>query len=102
LLYSRAVVDRYIFVKLRDAEVAGRAAIADHVAAALAAAAGDAGAVAVGLPADDSAARWDLSIVVTAPDLAAWGAIAARAAAVLDGWLPARAEVIKAWTFARR
>jgi hypothetical protein len=95
------MVDRFIFVKLLDAEVATREAIADHLAGELAAIAG-ADAVTVGLPADDSAARWDLSIVVRAADLAAWAAIATRATLVLDAWLPARAAVVKAWTFERR
>ena len=96
-----AMVDRYIFVKLLDAEVVTRAAIADHLAAELAAIAG-ADAVTVGLPADDSAARWDLSIVIRAESLAAWHDIATRASLVLDAWLPARAAVVKAWTFQRR
>jgi hypothetical protein len=95
------VVDRFIFVKLLDGEVAAREAIADHLAEQLAAVAG-ADAVTIGVPADASAARWDLSIVVRVPDLAAWDAIAARAAAVLDDWLPARSAVVKAWTFSRR
>ena len=95
------MVDRFIFVKLLDAEVAAREAIADHLAAELGAIAG-ADAVTVGVPADASAARWDLSIVVRAADVAAWDQIAARATAVLDDWLPARAAVVKAWTFSRR
>lgn len=95
------MVDRFIFVKLLDGEVTAREAIADYLADQLGAVAG-ADAVTVGIPADASAARWDLSIVVAAADVAAWEAIAARAAAVLDDWLPARAAVVKAWTFSRR
>jgi hypothetical protein len=95
------MVDRYIFVKLLDPEVATRSAIADHLAAELGAIAG-ADAVTVGLPADDSAARWDLAIVIRAADLAAWQDLAARASLVLDAWLPARAAVVKAWTFRRQ
>lgn len=98
---QRPRIERFCFAKLRDEEVAGREAIAAHVGAELAAVVG-ADRVSVGLPADDSAARWDLSIVIRADDLAAWQRIAAmpRVAAVLDDYLPARAAVVKAWTFA--
>jgi len=91
------MVQRFVFVKLRDGEVAERASIASELARDLEAA----GAAArVGIPADDSAARWDLSVVIDAASLAAWHALA-RAPAVaraLDA-LAARAHVIKAWTF---
>jgi len=92
-----------VFVKLLDGEVATREAIAAHLRDELRAVAGD-GAVTVGVAADASAARWDLSIVVRAPDLAGWDRIAAapRVAEVLGAWLPARAAVVKAWTFALR
>jgi hypothetical protein len=98
---KRPQIDRFCFVKLRDDEVGQRAAIAEHVRMELSAVAG-ADHVTVGLPADDSAARWDLSIVIRADDLAAWHRIrtSARVAAVLDDYLPARAAVVKAWTFA--
>lgn len=95
------MIDRFIFVKLLDPEVAAREAIADHLADQLRAIAG-ADAVTVGVPADASAARWDVSIVIRATDVAAWQDISARATAVLDAWLPARAAVVKAWTFSRR
>jgi hypothetical protein len=96
------MVDRYVFVKLLDDEVPGRATIAAHLRAALAAAVGGDATVTVGVPADASAARWDLSIVLRAPDLATWTRLAATPAvtAVLDAWLPDRAAVVKAWTFA--
>jgi hypothetical protein len=91
------VVQRFCFVKLADAEIAGRAALAGKLRAALAEAGADA---VVGLPADDSAARWDLSIVITAASLAAWTALALTPAmiGILDD-LAARAAVVKAWTF---
>jgi hypothetical protein len=92
-----AVIQRFCFVKLLDDHVAERAELADNLRAQLA----EAGAEAtVGLPADDSAARWDLSIVITAASLAAWHALAKLPAVigVLDG-LAARAAVVKAWTF---
>jgi hypothetical protein len=91
------VVQRFCFVKLLDDEVSGRAELAEKLRAELA----DAGADAVvGTPADDSAARWDLSIVITAASLDAWKALAGQPAMtfVFDE-LAARAAVVKAWTF---
>lgn len=92
------MIQRFCFVKLLDGEVPAR----DELAAQLRAALADAGADAVvGLPADASAARWDLSIVITAASLDAWNELARTAAmiGVLDA-LAARAAVVKAWTFA--
>ena len=91
------MIQRFCFVKLRDDEVAVRGEIAALLAAELR----DGGADAVvGLPADASAARWDLSIVITAASLTAWHAIAAAPAVAhaLDH-LARRAAVVKAWTF---
>jgi hypothetical protein len=91
------VIQRFCFVKLSDAEVPTRAAFAEALRAELA----DAGADAVvGLPADSSAARWDLSLVITCASLAAWTALAQTPAmiAILDG-IAARAAVVKSWTF---
>jgi hypothetical protein len=91
------VIQRFCFVKLREDEVPGRVALAEKLRAELAAAGADA---VVGLPADASAARWDLAITVTAASLAAWNALARLPAmiGVLDD-VAARAEVVKAWTF---
>jgi hypothetical protein len=91
------VIQRFCFVKLLDGEVPRRAQLAARVRAALADA--DVDAV-VGIPADASAARWDLSLVVTAATLDAWAALAARAdvLAIFDD-LAARATVVKAWSF---
>jgi len=91
------MIQRFCFAKLRDAEVADRGALADKLAAELR----DAGADAVvGLPADASAVRWDLSIVVTAASLEAWHALALRpAVAAVFAELAQRATVVKAWTF---
>ena len=52
--------------------------------------------------ADDSAARWDLAISIHCAALTVWHELATRreVTAVLDDWLGAHAEVIKAWTFA--
>jgi hypothetical protein len=91
------VIQRYCFVKLRAADVGSREALAEQLRAALASAGAD---VLVGLPADDSAARWDLSIAITAESLPAWTALAALPAiVVVFDELAARAEVVKAWTF---
>jgi hypothetical protein len=91
------VIQRFCFVKLLDNEVAGRAELAARLAAELREAGADA---VVGLPADDSAARWDLSLVISAASLDAWHALS-RAPAVaraLDE-LAGRAAVVKEWTF---
>lgn len=96
-------IDHYCFVRLRDdhATADGRAAIAAHLRATLAGAP-EVVAVAAGVPADDSAASWDVSLVIRVADLDAWRRLAARPAiaALLDDWLPARAVVVKAWNFA--
>jgi hypothetical protein len=91
------VILRFCFVKLRDDEVGTRAELAELLRARLLSAGADA---VVGLPADASAARWDLSIVVTAASVEAWNALAMQPAmtGVFDE-LAARAEVVKAWTF---
>ena len=91
------MIQRFCFVKLLDDEVAGRAELAEKLRAELAEAGADA---VVGLPADDSAARWDLSIVITAASVEAWSALAQlpRMIGVFDD-LAARAAVVKAWTF---
>ena len=91
------MIQRFCFVKLRDDEVAIRGGIAALLAAELREAGADA---VVGLPADASAASWDLSIVITAASLAAWHALAQLPAVVrvLDQ-LAQRARVVKAWTF---
>lgn len=91
------MIQRFCFVKLLDDEVALRAELADKLQAELV----DAGADAVvGVPADDSAKRWDLSIVITAASLDAWNALA-KLPAITKAFddLAARAAVVKAWTF---
>jgi hypothetical protein len=91
------VIQRFCFVKLLDDEVGTRAELAEMLRAQLVAAGADA---VVGLPADDSARRWDLSIVITAASTEAWHALAALPAmtGVFDE-LAGRAAVVKAWTF---
>jgi len=91
------VIQRFCFVKLLDDEVATRAELAEMIRAQLISAGADA---VVGLPADDSAARWDLSIVITAASLEAWHGLSMLPAmtGVFDE-LASRATVVKAWTF---
>jgi hypothetical protein len=92
-----AVIQRFCFVKLADDEVAGRAALAEKLRAELAEAGAD---IVVGIPADASAQRWDLSIVITAASLEAWSALAQLPAMIgVFDELAARADVVKAWTF---
>jgi len=94
------VIDRYCFVKLKDEHVANRAALAEALHAMLDGIDGVA-SVTVGLPADDSAARWDLSLVLRTLDLGRWREVEHDEALreVFDGWLPDHAEMFKAWTF---
>ena len=91
------MIQRFCFVKLLDDEVGTRAELAEMLRAQLISAGADA---VVGLPADDSARRWDLSIVITAASLDAWNALAQLPAmtGVFDE-LAGRAAVVKAWTF---
>jgi hypothetical protein len=95
------VVERFYFVRLAAAYGQQRAAIAAQLRDAFA---GQKGVIAVsaGVPADDSAAKWDVSVVVRCVDLAAWEAVAATPAVaeLLGEWLPAQAAVVKSWTFA--
>ncbi len=91
------MIQRFCFVKLLDDEVGTRAELAEMLRAQLISAGAH---VIVGLPADDSAARWDLSIVITAASIEAWNALAQLPAmtGVFDE-LAGRAAVVKAWTF---
>lgn len=91
------MIQRFCFVKLSDDEIATRGELAEMLSAQMRSAGAD---VVVGLPADASAARWDLSIVITAASLDAWNALAELPAmtGVFDE-LSQRATVVKAWTF---
>ena len=92
------MIQRFCFVKLRDDEVATRGELADLLSAQMREAGAD---VVVGLPADASAARWDLSIVISSASLEAWNALA-QVPAMIGAFdeLARRAAVVKAWTFA--
>ena len=91
------MIQRFCFVKLRDDEVATRGELAALLAGQMRAAGAE---VTIGLPADASAARWDLSIVITTASLAAWDQLAQQPAmtGAFDE-LARRATVVKAWTF---
>lgn len=91
------MIQRFTFVKLRDDAVANRGTLAERLAAEIRSTGAE---VVVGLPADASAARWDLSIVITCASLAAWHALSTRPAmtAVFDE-VGELAAVVKAWTF---
>lgn len=94
------MITRHCFVRLSPAHAtdAGRAA-ALAVARPLADLPGL--AVRLGIPADDTAAKWDLAIIVDAPSLDALAAARATPAwQALDAHLEAHATVIKAWHFA--
>lgn len=91
------MIQRFCFIKLHDPHVEGR----DDYALRLRALFEEAGVEAlVGVPADDSAARWDLSIVITAASLDAWHVLS-RTPKVVEIFdeLSERAKVIKRWTF---
>jgi hypothetical protein len=91
------VIQRFCFVKLADAEVLARDQLARRLSAQLRSAGAEA---VVGLPADESAARWDLSIVITTASIEAWRALAAAPAMIgVFDELAQRATVVKAWTF---
>lgn len=96
------MIDRFTFVRLADehATAEGRAAALVAVREGLGALPGLV-RLTCGTPADDSAARWDLSIVLRFDSLAALADAMATPAwrAVVDEWLPARAVVIKSWSF---
>ncbi|TMQ08878.1 MAG: hypothetical protein E6J90_39125 [Deltaproteobacteria bacterium] len=91
------MIQRFCFVKLLDDEVTSRGELATLLSAQMREAGAD---VVVGLPADASAARWDLSIVITAASLEAWNALA-QVPAMIGAFdeLARRAAVVKAWTF---
>lgn len=91
------MIQRFCFIKLLDDEVGTRAELAAILRAQLESAGAEA---VVGLPADDSAARWDISLTITAASLEAWNALAQQPAMIgVFDELSVRAAVVKAWTF---
>jgi hypothetical protein len=99
------VIDRYCFVRLAEEHATdeGREAAIAAVREGLRDVPGLV-RLTTGVPADDSAARWDLSIVARFASLDELAVAMASAAwtSVIDEWLPARAVVIKSWSFAVR
>jgi len=95
------MIDRYIFVRLAGDDAAARATAVAEVRAGLRTVPGLV-RLTVGTPADDSAARWDLSVVARFASLEALALASGSPAwtTTLDVWLAPRAVVIKAWSFA--
>jgi hypothetical protein len=95
------VVERFYFVRLASEHAGERDVVAVRLRDVFSGLRGVI-AVSAGVPADDSAAKWDVSVVVRCVDLAAWEAVAATPAVaeLLGEWLPAQAAVVKSWTFA--
>lgn len=97
------MIDRYCFVRLAEEHATdeGRDAALEAVRAGLHDVPGLV-RLTTGIPADDSASRWDLSIVARFESLDELAVAMAGAAwaSVFDEWLPARAVVIKSWSFA--
>jgi hypothetical protein len=93
-------VHRYCFVRLHEELTPTRNAMAVTLRAELTSLCGP-HPVWIGVPGDDSAARWDLSIVLSFPDLMTWQAVAAAVPfQACMARLDAAAAVLKAWTFA--
>ncbi|MBK9036521.1 MAG: hypothetical protein IPL61_35615 [Myxococcales bacterium] len=94
------MITHHCFVRLAPAHAtdAGRA---DALTIARGLAALPALTLRLGVPADDSAAKWDLAIAIDLPSLAALAEARSTAAwAALDAHLRAHAIVVKAWNFA--
>ena len=91
-------IERFCFVRLAAENLPLRRQLAGEIRAVLRAAGARA---TVGEPADNSAARWDVSIVVRCDDIAAWTKLAElpTVAALFASRLPSLAVVIKAWSF---
>jgi hypothetical protein len=91
------VIQRFCFVKLHDHHVEGRGDFAVRLRAVF----GEAGAEAlIGVPADHSAVKWDVSIAITAASVEAWHALAKtpKMIEIFDD-ITAHANVMKQWTF---
>ena len=96
------MVDRFVFVKLGDAEASRREQrarwLSEHLRAAATA---DVVSVDVGVPADDSAVRWDISAVIRVTSLDGFRRFAQRPEVdAIMAELASVSAVVKAWTFA--
>ncbi len=96
------MIDRFAFVRLAPphATMVGRADTMSRIRTALADLPGLV-RLSLGVPADASADKWDLSFVARFADLPTLNTAMATVAwaAIFDHMLPARAVVVKAWTF---
>jgi hypothetical protein len=91
------VIQRFVLVKLQDAHVQRRLGLVMRLRALFAEASVQA---LVGLPADESAVKWDLSITVTTASLDAWHALSQLASVeAIFAEVRAHAKVEKTWTF---
>jgi hypothetical protein len=95
------VIDRYFFFRLKEGR--DRDAAVARCRDALAGAP-EVVALSIGTPADDSAKKWDVGVVIRCADLDALAALLARpaVAAYFDAWLAEHAVVVKAWSFTAR
>ena len=95
------MIDRYCFFRMNDPALREEALARCREALA---GAPEIVALSVGTPADDSAKKWDVGVVIRCADLDALAALLARpaVAAFFDGWLVERAAVVKAWSFTAR
>lgn len=95
-----APVIRFCFVRLQEATSAHRLTLANQLRAELSAACAP-HPVWVGVPGDESAAKWDLGFTIGLPDGAAWRGLAATSAfEEIMLRLAGESTVVKAWTFA--
>lgn len=97
------MVERYVFVKLNDANAtpAGREEVRDEVLRVFPGLPGVRG-VRVGFPADAGAASaWDVVLIVSFDRVEDTGpyAVAPAHAAFVEGFLPPRTAMKKAWNF---
>ncbi len=96
------MIDRFAFVRLAAAHatLAGRADTLARIRIALAELPGLV-RLSLGTPADASADKWDLAIVARFADLPTLTAAMATVgwASIFDHMLPARAAVVKSWSF---
>lgn len=93
------MITRFCFVRLapEHSDLPGRAAVLTRARAL----ADDGLTVRLGVPADDSAAKWDVAIAIDAPSLDALAAAQLGAAWIeFDAHLATHAIVVKTWNFA--
>ncbi len=96
------MIDRFAFVRLASAHatLVGRADTVARIRTALAELPGLL-RLTLGTPADASADKWDLALVARFTDLPSLNAAMSTVgwASIFDHMLPARAAVVKSWSF---